>query len=163
MAVHKIVLDEDFVEDFSLVAIHCSEEAYKVAYLINQHLKLCLKRRKSDLYFSADDREVSFPIFQFEDQFQYTNYHLVSNKCKSKVANSDSESGLFAGTVSEKTVMTNLLPEFKNADFFLKIESEFEQIPLRKNIAIINEIKQIISAYEIEANQIKSNNNLIFN
>ncbi|MEM7085870.1 MAG: IPExxxVDY family protein [Bacteroidota bacterium] len=163
MAIHKIVLDEEFVEEFSLVAIHCSEEAYKVAFLINQHLKLNLKRRKSDLYFSEKDMEVSVPIFQFEDQFQYTNYHLVSNKCKSKVVNSDSESGLFAGTNSEKTVMIHLLPEFKNADFFLKIESDFEQIPLRKNIAIINEIKQIISAYEIEADQIKSNNNLIFN
>jgi len=163
MAVHKMILDEDFLEEFSLVAIHCSEEAYKVAYLINQHLKLCLKRKKTDLFFSNSDAEASFPIFQFEDEFQYTNYHLVSNKSKSKLINSDSGNGLFAGTVSEKIVMTHLLPEFKNADFFLKIESDFEQIPLRKNIAIINEIKQVISAYEIEASQIKSNNNLIFN
>lgn len=163
MAVHKMILDEDFLEEFSLVAIHCSEEAYKVAYLINQHLKLCLKRKKTDLFFSNNEAKASFPIFQFEDEFQYTNYHLVSNKCKSKLVNSDGGNGLFAGTVSEKTVMTHLLPEFKNADFFLKIESDFEQIPLRKNIAIINEIKQVISAYEIETSQIKSNNNLIFN
>lgn len=163
MAVHKILLDEDFAEDFSLVAIHCSEEAYKVAYLINQYLKISLKRRKPDLYISNERTRAGFPIFHFEDQFQYTDYHLVSNKCKSKIVNNDFENGLFAGTVSEKMVTNHLLPEFKNADFFLKIESDFEQIPLRKNIAIINEIKQIISAYEVDPDQIKSNNNLIFN
>ena len=163
MAVHKILLDDDFAEDFSLVAIHCSEEAYKVAYLINRHLKLCLKRRKQDLLISNKGQDMNFPIFHFEDQFQYTDYHLVSNRSKAKITNEAIENGLFAGTISEKSVTTYVLPEFKKADFFLKIESEFEQIPLRKNIAIINEIKQVISAYEIEPIQIKSNNNLIFN
>ena len=27
MGTHKLVLDDDFEEDFSLIAIHCSEEA----------------------------------------------------------------------------------------------------------------------------------------
>ena len=49
--------------------------------------------------------------------------------------------------ISERTIMTHLLPEFKNADFFLKIESDFESLPLRRNISLINEIKQVISAY----------------
>ena len=162
MAVHKILLDDDLSEDFSLVAIHCSEEAYKVAYLLNQHLNLCLKRKKSDLDFSNDNREVNFPIFEFEDQFQYTNYYLVANKCKSRVANIASEGELFGDSVSERTVVTHLLPEFKNTDFFLKIESDFKNIPLKRNIALINEIKQVISAFEVEISEIKSNNNLIF-
>lgn len=163
MAVHKILLDDDFTEDFSLVAIHCSEEDYKVAYLLNQHLNLCLRRKQSDLDFSNNDLEVSFPIFEFEDQFQYTHYHLVGNKCKSKLASISTEGELFEEAVSERTTITHLLPEFRKADFFLKIESEFENIPLRRILAQINEIKQVISAYEIEINQIKSNNNLIFN
>lgn len=163
MAVHKILLDNDFTEDFSLVAIHCSEEAYKVAYLLNQHLNLCLRRKKSDLDFSNEGLEVSFPIFEFEDQFQYTNYYLVGNKCKSKVASMANEGELFEDAASERTTITHLLPECKQADFFLKIESDFENIPLRRMMAQINEIKQVISAYEIETNQIKSNNNLIFN
>lgn len=163
MAIHKIVLDDDFAEDFSLVAIHCSEEAYKLAFLLNQKLNLSLHRRKSDLEFSTGDLDVSFPIFNFEDEFQYTNYYLVANKCKSKIAVSASEGELFAESVAERSVVSHLLPEFSNADYFLKIESDFEQIPLRKNIALINEVKQVISAYEVDPGQIKSNNNLIFN
>ena len=163
MAIHKIVLDDDFAEDFSLVAIHCSEEAYKLAFLLNQKLNLSLHRRKSDLEFSTGDLEVIFPIFDFEDEFQYTNYHLVANKCKSKIAVTDAEGELFTQSISERSVISHLLPEIPGADYFLKIESDFEQIPLRKNIALINEVKQVISAYEVDANQIKSNNNLIFN
>ena len=163
MAIHKIVLDDDFAEDFSLVAIHCSEEAYKLAYLLNQKLNLSLHRRNKDLEFSSSDLEVSFPIFNFEDEFQYTNYYLVANKCKSKITALGTEGELFAEAISERSMVSHLLPEFSNADYFLKIESDFEHIPLRKNIALINEIKQVISAYEVQASHIKSNNNLIFN
>jgi hypothetical protein len=163
MAHHKLLLDDDIKEDFSLVAIHCSEEAYKMAFTLNQHLHLRLKRKRADLDFSNDGLQVTFPIFKFEDQFQYTTYYLVSNKCKSIAANVTSSEGLFGDDVSESTVLTLLLPEFKQADFFLKIESDHKTIPLRKNVALINEIKQVISAYKIEEHQLKSNHNLIFN
>ncbi|MEM7187152.1 MAG: IPExxxVDY family protein [Bacteroidota bacterium] len=164
MAIHKIVLDDDdLAEDFSLVAIHCSEEAYKLAFLLNQKLKLSLHRRNSDIQFTHDSLEVQFPIFDFEDALQYTNYYLVGNKCKSSVAMAANEGDLFTETTTERSVINHLLPEFPKADFFLKIETDFEQIPLRKNIALINEVNQVISAYEVEPHQIKSNNNLIFN
>ncbi|MFT4943981.1 MAG: hypothetical protein ACI8RH_001729, partial [Flavobacteriales bacterium] len=44
MGTHKLVLDDDFEEDFSLIAIHCSEEPYKVAYILNQFARLKLRR-----------------------------------------------------------------------------------------------------------------------
>ena len=163
MAHHKLLLNDDLKEDFSLVAIHCSEEAYKMAFTLNQHLKLRLKRKRADLDYSNEGLQVTFPIFKFEDQFRYTTYYLVSNKCKSNVANITNSEGLFGDDESESTVLTLLLPEFKEADFFLKIESDYETIPLRKNISLINEINQVISAYKIEEHHIKSNHNLIFN
>ncbi len=163
MAVLKILLDDDFGDDFSLIAIHCSEEAYKMAYSINKHLNLRLRRMSTDLEFSEDQGKMSFPIFEFEDQFQYTTYYLVSNKCKINVRQQGNPGGLFGGAISERVVTKNLLPEFKNADFFLKIETDFDRVPLRKNLALINDIEEVISAYEIEPNQIKSNSNLIFN
>ncbi|MEL6812646.1 MAG: IPExxxVDY family protein [Bacteroidota bacterium] len=162
MAVRKILLDDDLNEDFSLLAIHCSEEDYKVAYSLNKYLNLRLQRQETDLFLSQNEMEVSFPIFQFEDLFQYTTYYLVGNKCKTVTQSAEAIGGLFDGGASERTLISYLLPEFKNADFFLKIESDFESIPLRKNLAIINEIKQVISAYEIQSDQIKSYNNLIF-
>ncbi len=163
MAHHKLLLDDDLSEDFSLVAIHCSEEDYKMAYTLNKQLKLRLERRKEDLEFTRDRQEARFPIFEFEDQFQYTQYSLVGNKFKLSLQESVSGTGLFSEETSETVVNHYLLPEFQNADYFLKIASDFQSIPLRKHIALINELTQVISAYEIEPSKIKSSHNLIFN
>jgi len=162
MALHKLVLDDDFSEDYSLVAIHCSDEAYKMAFFLNKHLSLQLRRCEVDLDFSNDGLEVTFPMFEFEDAPQYTQYHLVGNKCKSKVAQIQSSGGLFEAEASEKTVVTYLLPELKTVDFFLKVSSDYKEIALKKLSLAVNEIKQVISAYPVPAETIKSRNNLIF-
>lgn len=162
MGHHKLVLDDDFKEEFSLIAIHCSEEDYKMAYLLNRHLDLGLRRESVDLYYSNEGLEATFPLFQYTSDLQYTSYDLVANKCKSTVQNLEVQGGLFSEEVSEKKVITFLLPEYKKVDFFLKIYSEFSTIPLRNIIATINEVKQVISAYEVDHESIKSKNNLIF-
>lgn len=162
MALHKLLLDDDLREDFSLVAVHCSEEAYKMAYLLNRYLSLQLKRKPVDLDFSNDGLEVTFPIFEYENELKYTVFHLVANKCKSIMAKLQSSGGLFGEQEDEKIVWTYLLPEFRNVDFLLKIESDVEKTPIRSLIADINEIPQVISAYVIEPDSIRSKNNLIF-
>ena len=55
------------------------------------------------------------------------------------------------------------MEEFKNVDYFLKVHSDYEKIPTRNLISSINQIEQVISAYRIESDRIKSKNNLIFN
>lgn len=162
MGHHKLVLDDDFKEEFSLVAIHCSEEDYKIAYFLNRHLDLGLKRDAIDLDYSNDDMEATFPLFQYTSDLQYTSYDLVANKCKSTAQNAQVQGGLFSEEASEKYIITYLLPEHKKVDFFLKISSEFSTIPLRNIIATVNKIKQVISAYKIDPESIKSKNNLIF-
>ena len=96
-----------------------------------------------------------------EDIIQYTTYNLVANKCTSEIANIQSSSGLFSNELPE-SIVTYLLPEYKRADYFLKIQSDFEIIPMRKLIFEINDIKQVISAYTIDVEDLKSKSNLIF-
>lgn len=162
MTSHKLWLDDDLEEDFSLLAIHCSAEAYKMAFLLNKFLGLQLKRKRVDLDFSMNGLDVTFPLFKFDDEFQYTTYFLVANKCKSKTAQLNSAGGLFEELETNKMVTAYLLPEFKKVDFFLKIESDFDRIPLRKTLAELNDIKEVISSYEVDQEKIKSNKNLIF-
>ena len=162
MGHHKLVLDDDFKEEFSLIAVHCSEEDYKMAYLLNRHLGLGLKRETADLDYSNEGLEATFSLFQYTSELQYTSYDLVTNKCKSTVLNVKGQGGLFSDETSEKNITTYLLPEHKKVDYFLKIYSEFSTIPLRNIIATINEIKQVISAYEVAQESIKAKNNLIF-
>jgi len=156
------MLDDDIKEEFSLFAIHCSEEAYKMAFLLNSHLGLKLVRENIDLDFSNNGLEVTFPLFKFKNNLHYTTYYLVANKCKSMAANVQSSGGLFEKESSNNMITTILIPEYKKADYFLKVHSEFSSIPLRKIIASLNEIKQVISSYEIAHENIKSKTNLIF-
>ncbi|MFK5983452.1 MAG: IPExxxVDY family protein [Flavobacteriaceae bacterium] len=160
---HKLFLDDDFEEDFSLIAIHCSEEPYKMAYMLNKFVSLRLIRKDKDVDFSNKGLDVSFPIFEYEDELTYLVYNLVANKNKSLTANVQSSGGLFENLATEKIVNTFLLKEFKNVDFFLKIHSDYEKVSTRNIISAINNIQQVISAYIIDNNKIKSKNNLIFN
>ena len=162
MAHHKLIFDEIIDESFSLVAIHCSEDSYKLAYLLNQHLKMKFKRKRVDIDFSTEGLLITFPIYHFEDLFKYTQFYLVGNKCRSVEASVQSSGGLFSEMESEKSIVSYLIPEFKKADYFLKICSDFETVPIRKILSEINEIKQVISAYVVDTETIKSKNNLIF-
>jgi hypothetical protein len=162
MAVHKIILDHDFAEDCTLIAIHCSEDAFKMAFALNKYVNLRLQRERMDLDYSNDGLEVTFPLFRFEDEFQYTTYYLVANRCTSRVEQLNKLGGLFGNSVSERTVNTYLIPELKNVDYFLKIETDFDSIPTRKHIAQINEVREVISAYIVEDPKIKAHTNLIF-
>ena len=152
----KLDFDDDFDEPYTLLAIHCSEEEYKLAYLLNLHLGIKLTRRPVDLDFSIKGALVAFPLYDYEDTDQYTSYYLVSN-C-SQLEGANSPEGLFA-TASDTFY---LIPELKKVDYFLKIYSDFESVPLKKIIAGLNEIKQVISAYTVAVDTIKSRNNLIF-
>lgn len=156
-------MDDDFQDEFSLIAIHCSDEPFKMAYMLNKKIPLRLVRKKKDIDFSNQGLEVSFPIFEFEDEYNYLLYNLVANKNKSLSAKIHSSGGLFDEISSEKTISTFLINEFKTVDFFLKIHSDFEKVSTRNIISAINEIEQVISAYDVDIDKIKSKNNLIFN
>ena len=162
MGVQRLVLTDDLAEDFLLVAIHCSEEAFKVAFLLNQFANTRLSRSRVDLEYSNDGLEISFPLFDYEDKMRYINYDLVANKCVSKSARIASSGGLFEGDNISEMVTTYLIPEYKKVDFFLKISTDAPSVAIRKIVTDINTIKQVISAYQVDTEQLKSRNNLIF-
>lgn len=162
MAHHKLIFEEDFEEEFKLIGIHASVENYKIAFLLNQYLRTNFKRRRKDLDFSTKNLSISFPIFEYYDATTYYDMFLVANKSKSLEIFTSKAEGLFPETSAEKTSTSYLLPEYKTVDYIIKVFTELEEVPVQKIISEINKIKQIISAYEIEIDKIKSINNLIF-
>lgn len=162
MAHYKLVMDEESEEPFTLIAVHSSEEEYKVAYLMNQYLNTRFKRRRLDVDFPSNGLMITFPLFDFLDEFNYSQFYLVANKCRIVEAALQSSGGLFSEVNSDKATDHFLLPEFKKVDYFLKIYSDFENVPLQTLVSKINNIEQIISAYIVETDNIKSKNNLIF-
>ncbi|MRT15344.1 IPExxxVDY family protein [Vitellibacter sp. q18] len=160
MVHHKLDMGDELEEPFTLIAVHCSEEDYKMAYLLNQNLHTRFKRRRQDIDFPAKGKAVTFPIFDFLDELSYSQYHLVANKCSSSEQTVPNLGSLFPETDSEKNHF--LLPELKKVDYFIKVYSDFELEPLQTFVSKINAIAQVVSAYVVEQTAIKSKNNLIF-
>ncbi|MCX7551225.1 IPExxxVDY family protein [Xanthomarina sp. F2636L] len=161
MAIKKLSLDDFFDEaDFTLIGIHTSIEDYRLAYFLNSKLNINLKRKKLDLDFKNN---ANYSIYEWEDHKQLVVWNLVSNTCKVETTNPILDNDLFTG--SGKIIETNyLLPELKKINFLLKINDEL--LPTNKSLKIINKIQEIphiITAYQIEVEQLKSKNNLIFN
>ena len=161
MAVHKLILDDVFEEDlYTLIAIHCTLEDYRLAYLLNKYLGISLTRKPLDLDYQ--NGKSTYSIFEWEDHKQQTIWSLVSNVCKTEYDGERRSESLF-DSEEKITRTTYLIPEYKTVNYFLKIDNE---INFSKEKYILNNVlkaPQIATAYNIDINQLKSKDNLIFN
>lgn len=161
MAVHKFILDDTFDEaEYTLIAVHCRLEDYRLAYLINKYLGITLTRKASDLDYN--EGQASYSIYEWEDHKQLINWSLVSNICKTEELQKREYKSLF--DTQENIIKTfYLLPEHQTVNYFLKIESEFSFSKEKYILDIILNIPQVATAYSIDSSQLKSKDNLIFN
>jgi hypothetical protein len=158
MTKHKLLFD-DFgdCDSFVLIAIHCALEDYRLVYLLNQKLSLKLKRRENDLDYS----EAKYSIFEWEDPKNLITWNVVSNYCNVQQGIEYNESSLF--NEQANIIKTfHLVPEYKNANYLLKITNETVFFNVQEVIDVLLDIPQIILAYDIETERLKSKTNLIF-
>ncbi|MEO6346770.1 MAG: IPExxxVDY family protein [Aquaticitalea sp.] len=159
MAKHQLLLDDFYDPAFSLIAIHCRLEDYRLAYLINKHLNINLVRLRQDLDYKFF--EASYSLFQWEDTHQQTTWNLISNVCKIEKASLQSSGSLF-NNLETMLKTYHLLPEFKKVDFFLKISTDENLVDEKKILEDLQAIPQLIASYSIDSEHIKSKDNLIF-
>lgn len=157
MAVHKIQINDFISIDYELIAIHTTLEDYRLAYFLNQLLTLQLQKNPINLEIKSKDGKSSFSHFSYEDEKQDIVWNVIENKT-SIIASNNKKSGFF-----ESVDMTAfVLPEFKKADFILKIENIEPDFNLDEIIAVVSGIKQISLVYPIDQDKLKSKHNLIF-
>lgn len=161
MAVHKLALDDFEEADYQLIAIHTTLEDYRLAYSINQQLPILLHRNKQEIQTMFEQQKTTFSRFTFEDKETDIWWDLIENKKELAVPQKNKVQNLFNEN-QEFTTTLYFLPEFKKVDFFLKIESEEQQINLSEITSKLKEIVAISTVYHVTKNQIKSKNNLIF-
>ncbi|MBC8754124.1 IPExxxVDY family protein [Kordia sp. YSTF-M3] len=160
MAIHKL-FEDDFEEDnYTLIAIHCSTEDYRLAYLLNTNLNLKLARKQEDLDYNY--MEASFSIYEWDDEENFVTWNLVANTSKKEVEQMASAGSLFSDQKGKRTISKYLIPEQKRVDYFVKISSESYLKSSKIIVSRINAIAEVITAYTVNPNQLKSKNNLIF-
>jgi len=189
----KLILEDFIDDiDYTLIGIHCSIEDYRLAYLVNHYLGLKLRRKDVDIeykdtssysIFEWNDQKQqtiwnlvaniskievndtiasSYSIFEWNDQKQQTIWNLVANISKIEVNDTIDATSLFVN--QEKFTKTNyLIPEYKKVNFILKISDDPYQHLQKQALNKIIEIPQVITAFGIDANNLKTTEQLIFN
>ncbi len=152
-AVYKISGDL-YEENFALIALHSTMYDYSVVYALNNVLKSSFVRAPKDLELSE---HMSFPFFEWQDD-QHDRYWVVlANKStKKELLVRD---GLFQDEPS--FAKHHLVPEHKEVDYFIKIEHD-DDLETSELVKKILTIPKIITAYSLDADMLKSKNNLIF-
>jgi hypothetical protein len=152
-AVHKIF--GDFYEDsFTLIALHSSIEDHAIAYAINLCIKSIFIRASKDLELSE---YMSFPFFEWQDDLHDRYWTLIANESTKK------ESLVREGLFKDETsfVKHHLVPEYKEVDYFIKIEHD-DDLDEDKLLKSLIAIPKMVTAYSIDTDKLKSKNNLIF-
>lgn len=162
MGFHKLDWDEQFEESFHLIALYSSQEAYKIAYLLNKHLHLKFERERLDIDFSNQGNLVTFPLYLYKNNPQEINYFLIANKCTTTKTQTTSSGNLFSNNEFQKEEIHYFMPEFKKVDYFIKIEQNIEEKELANFIKTIKKIPEITSCTLVNPQQIKLYTNLIF-
>jgi hypothetical protein len=162
MAIHKLDLDEFDEIDYYLIAIHTTLEDYRLAYFINQHLPINLSKSKEEIQISIKEGETQFSRFYFNDEDNFISWNLIQNKNEvigqKEIINQD----LFSNSSQEVATKVFLLPELKKVDYFLKIESDEDDVKITDIIKKLKTIKSLSTVYVVDTETIKSKNNLIF-
>ena len=151
MLTHKLS-SNDLENDYSLIAIHSNTEPYKLAFEINQKLKIKLKRCSYDLSFNGCNS--TFDLYKHISETYNTKLYLILNK---SVSEKKIEDQLLFENLSESSF---LIPELKKVEYLIKIEGGGFNI--QNFLKKLNELDNVISCYNAKITATKSKYNLIF-
>ena len=158
MAIHKIQINDFISIDYELIAIHASIEDYRLAYFINKVLQIQLHKNESNIEIATKEGKSAFSHFIFDDEIHDIVWNLFENKATA-IPSENNATGIFEAI----DVTMYMLPEYKKADYILKIENiDSSFFPLSDVLQQLATITQISTAYTIDQNKLKSKNNLIF-
>ena len=79
MQVHSLGIEDFCEEEYALIGIHTTLEDYKLAYLLNQHLKTRFKKAAFNLDFENKNNNASFSIFEYTNLQYDFDWFLISN------------------------------------------------------------------------------------
>ena len=138
----KLVLHIEPEVDFDLWALVTPLPDYRLSYFVNKATPLSFSRLNDLLILTKQKSEAAFSTFGFDDPLDHASYFLLGNK--------------------SETHQHMLVPELKQADFFLMVKNTPLDGTIDQIIAQINAISQVQTIFPVNAVALQSVNNLIF-
>lgn len=162
MAIHKLDFDDFDEINYSLIAIHTSLEDYRLAYFINQKLHVNLNKNIKEIQIAVKEGVAHFSRFHYYEKKKDVSWDLIQNKNEVINQQNTENQSLFSNIGMEVATRVYMLPEFKKADYFLKIENSEDNSNPLEILNLLNTIENVATTYFVDTDNIKSKNNLIF-
>lgn len=143
----KSKLDISYEIDFDLVAINANIKEYRLAWFLNKTFGWNLAKMDNIELSFKGNRELIISNFLYRTEYQ--TYRLIKNRA----ADSKDQMNAFNAFI---------IPELRNFDYFIMMESESEAFDLKAFISEIKQISFVQFAVIMDANTLKSKDNLIF-
>ena len=145
--VKTYILDEIDENNFSLIAVHSSCEAYRLAFLLNSECQCRFTHTK----FKKEGLEADFYFINYEwiDLIKGIEIRLFSNRCLKFRDKLQKGNGLFD---IPETKELYLVQDLKDVDYIIKIDSGIEgQTMIEK----MESIDQVSYRYLIDQSKMK--------
>ena len=141
MVLNRKVLKFEIDLDFVLIAVTTSLKDYRICYYINKCLNFNFTRIDDlSLDTHVNGTPMLFSLYHYVWESTETDFYFIGNK------GSDGY----------------LVPEMREADFFIMIKTYIDDDDLESMISALNKIPEIVAAVKIDPKKIKSRENLLF-
>jgi hypothetical protein len=139
--VNKFKLEIEYDYDFVLIGICSHEKDYRICWAINNKLGFDLKKTEDlEIKDKKQAENTVFSLYTYENPEQYSEYFVIANR---------NSSGY-------------LIPEQKQADYFLMVRGSLTDEQVSEIVKQLRELTMVLTAYEIDPNQLRSKQNLLF-
>ncbi|HEY6161252.1 MAG TPA: IPExxxVDY family protein [Bacteroidia bacterium] len=139
MTRHKLDIEYDY--DFHLIGISSHDKDYRFCWAINNKLGYDFQRGKNIVLKERKKTEAdSFSVYEYQDEEMFTDFFIIVNR---------------SGTAL-------LVPEHRQADYLLLVRGNMSEDEKKDLIKNIKEIPNILTAFDIDPESLKSKQNLIF-
>lgn len=150
--VKSYILDEIEEDDFSLIALHSSCEAYYLAFLLNSNCQCQFAQKKKKKEGAEADH--IFESYEWIDPIKGIEIRLFSNRYLKFQKDVQKGSSLFD---LPETKELYLMQDLKEVDYIIKIDSGIDdQVMLDR----IESIDQVSYRYLIDQSQLKIDSRL---
>jgi hypothetical protein len=137
-------LESEYEFDFELIGIVCNKKEYKLAWHLNEVLKINLKKQDDIKIQFANNSSILISNFLFESEF--VQIELLQNKL------------LASGSLKNQLLM----PELKQFDYFIKIKDETDSFTSENVSGSIRDISIIEYSMHLNFDTLKSKENLLY-
>jgi hypothetical protein len=162
LAKHTLKIEDDY--DFVLIGISSHEKEYRICWALNNKFKFEFKKIESlEIKGKKQLTPSFFSLFLYVDEDNFKEYFVLANLSESKSVDAKNFT-LFEEEAKQDQSTENewLVPEYKQMNYFFVVKGDIEQDELDEIMGKIKEIDMVLTAVDIDVEQLKSKHNLIF-